>query len=618
MSSTASTTIIYGICYADGNPSITDDHDYDHDHDHNDGDRDADVNADVNADAEIDVDDVERYMVACSSTGIICIWDTMANYSSNSSTNTSSSSITHNNRNRNNDDPMFSFKVCNGILYDIKFIPQYTSSSSPSSLSSSSSLLITCGECGVFVYQWDDILRHYMQLKLKLKSKLKRSNRNRNNIDNANIIIRPISFMSPNPLVNAPSLSILSSSPPSSSSINQQEPTPVVPVSVPVHVPIPPAEVNSISYDEISGYLYGACGSGGYIWDIATSSILGTLQTSNRDYEYKYQSGLKRQRNSYNYNYNYNYSNANSYLHTIKAVSSSSCSNGIGSGRDGSSSSSNSNCHLILTGNDSGYVGIWNGKNQKLIEMIDCKGALAECFNKDNNNNSSTTGNSSTSTTIKAVHKDSSFWVSNIDVDSSCQRSIIGGGIEQYSSKKNSNNSHNQNNNQNIICGYLALMDLQTRTVSACCTTRENVNDVAFYPCNTSNTSNSNTLYDVVSVGNHNIVSFWKSTDMMHTGGDDTYDTRSSGNGGSGSGSGSGRMIGRSWVSSPSAYSIAIQKRRSNRLNNNNCSDDDTNSNFYQYSSSFSSPLMSIGGVGCYIDCYSHYGTISSKMKFHS
>ena len=73
--------------------------------------------------------------------------------------------------------------------------------------------------------------------------------------------------------------------------------------------------------------------------------------------------------------------------------------------------------------------------------------------------------------------------------------------------------------------------------------------------------------------------------------------------------SGSGR-IGRSWVSSPSAYSIAIQKRRSARMNNRN---DDIVGNSFS-----SSPLMAIGGVGCYIDCYAHYGTISSTMKFYS
>jgi len=599
-------TTIYGICYADGNRSIIDD-------DNNVSNKDDNVNVDV------DLDDMERYIVACSSTGIICIWDTMADVT-NMNTNTDTNTNTKTSRqlklsSKHHHDPLFSFKVCNGILYDVKFIPQYTlssatSSSLSSSSSSSSSLLITCGECGVFVFKWEDILRHSVAVSFKKSQKgisSSSSGGGKNKNKNNSVIIQPISIMSPNPLVRT-SMSILSSSGPSTTQQGQQQqqqqqqqqylfPT----------APIPPTEVNCISYDDFSGYLYGACGgiTGGYIWDISTSSILGTLQPSNHDYEYyEYSSGSscvrskKRQRQRQRRRYNHHGScHTSSYLHTIKAVSSSN----YGGGSSGAAGS-----HLILTGSDSGYVGLWNGKNQKLIEMIDCKTALMECFSNNNSINEYVgmgsggtyldDGDKDLSTTLNGesynLDKNSSLWVSNIDVDNLCQRSVIGGGIDHCNGATatmtpTANGNGNMTNKKNIHnSGYLALMDMQTRTVNTCCTTRENVNDVAYHP----------TSGRVVSVGNHNIVSFWKSDDLT------TSDDSSSNMRGS---------IARSWISSPSAYSIAIQKRRIASLANG------SDSVAENYSCSpFFSPLMSIGGVGCDIDCYAHYGTKSSTMKF--
>ncbi len=391
----------------------------------------------------------DRYIVACSSDGTICIWDTFLN----------DQTICNDDINVGHP-PSFNFKVSDRTLYDVHFVEK----------SQQQSFLITCGDMGVFLYHWNDILKAMTN-----KPSRKTSYQNE---------IKPVAIMYP------------------------------YPTSSPV-----PTEVNRISYDSTNGYLYGACGDlfGGYIWDVNTSKLIGALSQRNQNQSHK------------------------SYLHTIKTVF--------------STNNNDKNKHFIITGDESGVVGIWDGKNQRLIEMINMKSALIECHNgnsiQDDNDtrNFTSSDNNSTFPQLKNVNNNTSLWVSSISVDESSQWAVIGGGVEYHSESLGGMADR----------GFLALMNLETRSVHSCSTTRENVNEVAFCHC---------TSMKIVSVGNNNTLSFWNSNDLSK-----------------------GR-VGRSFVSSPSSYAIAVPKAKGG--------------------------LVAVAGVGSLIDCYSEHGTKFSSLKFQS
>jgi hypothetical protein len=400
----------------------------------------------------INCDNEERYIVACSSDGTICVWDTFLN-----------------DQKISNDDmnvgypPNFNFKVSDGTLYDVQFVDK----------SPQKSLLITCGDAGVFLYQWNDILKAMANTLPKKTS--------------SQVEIKHVAIMNPYPTSS-----------------------------------LTPTEVNRISYDANNGYLYGACGDlfGGYIWDVNTNKVIGTLGQRNQNQRHK------------------------NYLHTIKAV----CP---------ANSNDNKN-RFIITGDESGEVGIWDGKDQRLIEMINMKSSLIECHDGSSSQDDIDTGNftssdnNSTFQQLKNGNKNISLWVSSIDVDESCQWGVIGGGFEHYSDSLGGLSKQLDN-------GFLALVNLETRKVHSCSTTRENVNEVAF--CH-------DTSMKIVSVGNNNTISFWNSNDLSK-----------------------GR-VGRSLVSSPSSYAIAVPKAKGG--------------------------LVAVAGVGSLIDCYSEHGTKFCTLKFQS
>jgi hypothetical protein len=387
---------------------------------------------------DISAQEEERYVIACSSNGMICIWDTVLNRF-------------HNGTNSYHD-PVFSFKVCNGILYDVQFVHSSSVVSTSASASVHSSLLIACGECGVFVYDWKEIQAYITDRGTGGDATVTK------NTATTPAKLKPISTMHPYPISS-----------------------------------LIPTEVNRISYDKVTGYLYGACGDsfGGTIWDINTNSLLGTLGGGALGVDC--QRGQKQQLHNQQSN----------YLLTIKIA-------------DSKIDASN---HLVLTGGDNGQIGVWNRKESKLIQMINIKSALIECHTMNTNDEKrglvfTSSDSKSTFSHIKA-NNSSSFWVSSIDVDESCEWAVISGGIE-YGKKSDK-----------LDNGYLALMNLQTRKFSTCSTTRETINDVAFH-------SPSN---KILSVGNNNIVSYWNQSDLSK-----------------------GR-IGNAWVSSPSSFSIAIQNK---------------------------------------------------------
>ena len=254
--------------------------------------------------------------------------------------------------------------------------------------------------------------------------------------------------------------------------------------------PVLPTEINRISYDASAGHIYGAAGDGGgYIWDISTAKMIGNLRHASHS--------------------KISHSNG---LHAIKAV-----------GTD--SQVPCNNC--VLTGGANGIVGMWSGKDQKLIESIDCNASMN---NNSSNNNSNTTNKKN----------QGSGWVSSIDVDSAGNWAAIGGGT---SDKKASTSSES---------GFVQLLNMQCRSITTCKETRETIHDIAYHSSG------------IASVGNDGAVSFWNSVDV------------------------SGGPTGRTWLSSPASYSIAIHP--------------DNN-------------MMAIGNVSSQVDCFSEYLTKTCTLR---
>jgi WD40 repeat protein len=398
----------------------------------------------------------ERYIVTCSSDGFISIWDTFTNEESSHHHHAHHGSYLYDGH-----CSALRLKVCNGILYDVIFIPD-----------SSRPLLITCGNEGVFMYCWNTILQQLLTTSRSTHDK-------------------PIDNYKLDPLSKLES---------HSTSLSNT------------------AEFNRITYATMSGYLYGAAGDGqGYIWDLKNGgSLLGTLGRIGSN---KSSSDLTSSYHTH-------------FLHTIMAVSDS---------RHNNNSPSN-NDHLVLTGSENGEIGIWNCQDQTLIEMIDCKSAMMKCHNGSEKVGQFT--GSDKSSTFNRLN-DVSVWVSSLDVDETGQYAIIGGGIEHFNEPSGLSKQYDN--------GFIALMDLQTRTINTCYTTRENINEVKFHPANR-----------IISVGNNDTISSFENDVSV------------------------GR-IGTSPVSLSSSFAIAMPMTKEG--------------------------VMSIGGKGSFIDCFSQYGIKISTLK---
>jgi len=328
--------------------------------------------------------------------------------------------------------PIVRFKVCNGALYDVRFIK-----------SGNLHLLVTCGEGGVFVFKWSKILERLIKA-----VQPEQSSRLSNPVMEK---LTPVSKFQAKPFLYAG-----------------------------------PIEMNGISYDETLGHLYCAAGDlfGGYVWDIESNKCIGTLGNG------KY------------LNFQESISCHTNYLHSIKAVP----HGGV-----------NLSAHCILTGGEDGKIGIWDGKALKLIEMIDCKTAMKT-----------------------PLIERTSLWVSSIDVEQTGNWAVIGGGIDHLSLSSRSNNKDE--------LGFMASLNLPTRTISTSSPTREIINNVAYHSKNGK----------IVSVGNESVVSYWDQCDF------------------------SGGRQGRSWLTSSSAYSISVHPE---------------------------GRLMAVAGVGRSVDCLSDMAT---------
>jgi len=501
-----------------------------------------------------DTTTTSRYLVACSSEGIVYVWDLCRLHrrkirrSSRDGFEKTKDAIAKKRRMDVTIDhePVLRFKVCEGVLYDIKFIESGSSSSSSSSScvgggtvttitgddnkfhnsQQTQQLLVTCGDNGVFLFRWSDILQRLLDITSippPLVSSsitdggndLNRHHHSRKNCtDGCGITktihkdLKPIRILTPHPTTHT------GCSSPSSST-----------------------EINVISYDPSLDRLYGAAGDlyGGYVWDINSGKLIGTLGGDGLGVG----SSLSRRHGPPTRRSRSRGGHSN-YLHTIATVPITTII---------STSSSNSTNHMLLTGGEDGKIGIWDSNRLVLRHMIDCKAVLISMNNgvvtSANDGDGVDTVGADTSSTAPIIHEHDSCWVSSIDVDPLGHWAILGGGINRHVTT--TNDYHNNNNNNPPHRGFLASLHLPTHTITTAITTRESIQDVSYHP----------TEGKIISVGNEGMVSYWNRSDL-----------------------GKGR-IGKAWLTTPSAYCTTFSD-----------GGDDS-----------SGMHVAIGGVGRSVDC---------------
>jgi len=304
------------------------------------------------------------------------------------------------------------------------------------------------------------------------------------------------------------------------------------------------AEINSMDYDDTSSTLYGASGDalGCYKWDLESGELLGTFGRS---------CGGGGGGGGGRYNQKRLVKGHHGYLHCVKVVPS------VMSG----------GANTVLTGGEDGKMGVWNGKEGKLIELIHCKSAMDQ---------SSSTNSGTVQTdhdeTIAKWGNSCHIWVSALDVGTTGNWAYVCGGANQsvsgsggvggynrlsISSNRSSMSSVGSNISSSSTTkwgssqpsstgGFVSLWNLPTRTLSSAYATRETIQDVC-YCCSFGEDDYSKP--QLVTVANEGVVSYWSPSKI--------------------------ERAGRSWLSIPSAYSVCV-----------------------------SGGEMAVGGMGETIDCF--------------
>ena len=235
-------------------------------------------------------------------------------------------------------------------------------------------------------------------------------------------------------------------------------------------------EINSISYDKSNGILYGAAGDvfGCYQYDIASEKLLGTF------------GGASRGKSSGGHT---------DYLHVVKTIPE---SDGMGS-------------RYVMTGGEDGNLGFWDGKERKLIEMINIQSSMNK--NKhlvtSDTTSSSNRGFSSSTSWNNNASNSNNMWVSSMATNGNWL--AVCGGSENNPSRSGPNSS-----------GFMTLWHLPTRTFTSGRVTRESINTVVY----------NYSLDSFVTGGNEGRVSFWEST--------------------------SAERSSRSWCTPPATYSLSV------------------------------------------------------------
>lgn len=214
------------------------------------------------------------------------------------------------------------------------------------------------------------------------------------------------------------------------------------------------AEINDFAMDENS-FLYGASGDsfGCYKWDTETETLLKTYSTPTRG-----------------------------YLHTLKVLPASTTPGGHS---------------VLLMGGEGGILGVWDRKQDQLIENVDIKAAMNACTPLM----SSTSPSKGFSKWNNSTH----LWSSHIhaSADSSSWWHVCGGAESQTS--KNAG-----------FGGYMTSWHAPTRSLAAGCATRESLNRMASYsPLSSLSSSSSSQL---ATIANESVVSYWSPTRAERTG----------------------------------------------------------------------------------------------------
>eukprot|EP00579_Thalassiosira_antarctica_P017437 CAMPEP_0201948712 /NCGR_PEP_ID=MMETSP0903-20130614/55605_1 /ASSEMBLY_ACC=CAM_ASM_000552 /TAXON_ID=420261 /ORGANISM="Thalassiosira antarctica, Strain CCMP982" /LENGTH=450 /DNA_ID=CAMNT_0048491905 /DNA_START=80 /DNA_END=1428 /DNA_ORIENTATION=+ len=196
-------------------------------------------------------------------------------------------------------------------------------------------------------------------------------------------------------------------------------------------------EINSTSYSTADGILFGAAGDafGCYQWDLDSEKLLGTFGGASR------LDGGRGHRD---------------YLHVVKTIPE---NEGVGSSR------------YVITGGEDGNMGFWDGKERKLIEMMNVQSTMDK--NKDSvtsNNHTTPTNRSFMSNSSTTWNNGSNLWVSSMETNGNWL--AVCGGAE------NSNNTITSRSSGPSSSGFMTLWHLPTRTFTSGCVTRESLNTV--------------------------------------------------------------------------------------------------------------------------------------------
>ncbi len=212
-----------------------------------------------------------------------------------------------------------------------------------------------------------------------------------------------------------------------------------------------PVEINATSYNAIDGILYAAAGDafGCYQWDLRSEKLVGTF------------GGAGQRKNNGHAD----------YLHDVLSIPDKN--------------------NLIITGGEDGNIAFWDGKERKLIEMINVQSTM----NKHKRLVTWQVQNKGFGSSTQQWSNGSNLWVSSLERKGDWLAAV--GGSES-----------GNNMGRSSTAGFMATFHLPTRTFTSGCATRESYNAVTY----------NESLDHFVSGGNDGRVTFWDSTSGACTG----------------------------------------------------------------------------------------------------
>lgn len=292
------------------------------------------------------------------------------------------------------------------------------------------------------------------------------------------------------------------------------------------------AEMNGVDYDPTSRVIYGASGDifgGPCAWDVETGTLLGNLgstlaPTSNNG-------GVSKRRNASRRGGGHN-----DYLHSVRV-----CVGGVGA-------------HTVLTAGEDGKLGVWDGKERRLVELVDVRSSLEAC----------PPGSTSYDGGYGGVSPSKlGLWVSSLDVSSSSSWVAVGGGVKS-AGVSSITGKRSGSTGRAGVGGYVSLFSLPSRTPTSAYLTREAVYDLTYHPG----------LDDgsLLSVGNEAVLSQWNGADL------------------------SGGRTGRSWTGCTAGFGVVVDP--------------------YIEEDVDSAARVAVAGVGGSVDIFSHVGNRSFGLTF--